>query len=275
MKNEKSCEAASGLLITSVQNPRVKDAVRLRDRRHREKQGRIVIDGARELRRAIDANVKLLEVFVCEPLCHGDDAGPLLERLPSCGGDVFSVSETVFERLAFGSRAEGVLGVAEMPRPALSAISLPPKALVAVLEGVEKPGNLGAVLRSADAAGVSAVLVADGRTDLFNPNAIRASLGTIFTMPLCEAPAGEVLAWLRERGFTIAAARVDGAVGYTEIDYRGPTAIVLGSEAVGLSPLWTAADIRAVRLPMLGVADSLNVSVTAAVLFYEALRQRH
>ncbi len=274
MKNENYCEAASGFLITSVQNPRVKDAVRLRDRRHREKQGRIIIDGARELRRAIDAKVKLLEVFVCEPLCHGDDAGPLLDSLPLCGGEIFSVSEAVFERLAFGSRAEGVLGVAEMPRPTLSAISLPPNALVAVLEGVEKPGNLGAVLRSADAAGVSAVVVADGRTDLFNPNAIRASLGTIFTMPLCEASTTDVLAWLRERGFTIAAARVDGAVGYTEIDYRGPTAIVLGSEAAGLSPLWTAADIRAVRLPMLGVADSLNVSVTAAVLFYEALRQR-
>jgi RNA methyltransferase, TrmH family len=269
--------------ITSLQNPRVKDAVRLRDRRHREKQGRILIDGTRELRRAIDARVKLVELFVCESLCDGDDAQHLLAKLPQCDGEVWTVDEKVFERLAFGQRAEGVLAVAEMPRPTLTTISLRwgnrstatlQNPLVAVLEGVEKPGNVGAVLRSADAAGVSAVIVADGRTDLYNPNAIRASLGTIFSMPVCEAAGSEVLAWLQERSFTIAAARVDGSVPYTEVDYRGPTAIVLGSEAAGLSSIWTGNDVRAVRLPMLGAADSLNVSVTAAVLFYEALRQR-
>jgi RNA methyltransferase, TrmH family len=261
--------------ITSLQNPRVKDAVRLRDRRHREKQGRILIDGARELRRAIAAGVKLLEVFVCEPLCHSDDARHLLAALPQCGGEVWHVTESVFERLAFGQRAEGVLGVAEMPRPSLETLELREACkLVAVIESVEKPGNVGAVLRSADAAGVSAVIVADGRTDLFNPNTIRASLGTIFAMPVCEAANGDVLAWLRQRQFQIVAARVDGSVPYTRVDYRGPTAIVLGGEAPGLSPIWTGDDITAVSLPMLGAADSLNVSVTAAVLFYEALRQR-
>jgi TrmH family RNA methyltransferase len=310
-------------MITSRQNPRVKEAIRLRDRRQREKQGRILIDGARELRRAIGGGLKLSEVFVCEPLCTSDDAKAALAALPHCGGEVLHVAEGVLEKLAFGQRAEGLLGVAEMPRPTLETLSallnsrgltapggaaqesspavreanreaLPPGycdsercgegngadtaraplPLVAVLEGVEKPGNLGAVLRSADAAGVSAVIVADGRTDLFNPNAIRASLGTIFTLPVCEATSGEALAWLRQRGFDVFAARVDGAVPYTQADYRGPTAIVLGSEAAGLSPLWSGGEIRAIRLPMLGEADSLNVSATAAVLFYEALRQR-
>jgi RNA methyltransferase, TrmH family len=278
--------------ITSLQNPRVKDTVRLRDRRHREKQGRILIDGARELRRAIEAGVKLIETFVCEPLCDGHDARHLVAALPQCGGEIWSVTEAVFERLAFGGRAEGVLGVAEMPRPTLATLSAswggsstvgwdgsstatPTAApLVAVLEGVEKPGNVGAVLRSADAAGVSAVIVADGRTDLYNPNAIRASMGTIFTMPICQAESREVLAWLRERRFSIVTARVDGSTPYTETDYRRATAIVLGSETAGLSPIWTGDDVHAVRLPMLGAADSLNVSVTAAVLFYEALRQR-
>ena len=279
--------------LTSPQNPRVKNAVRLRDRRHREKQGKIIIDGARELRRAIGAGVKLAELFVCPSLCQSEDAQYLLNALPQLGGEVFHVSEAVFERLAFGRRTEGMLGVAEMPRPTLAAISAswsgtgwgdsltvtptktPTKTpLVAVLEGVEKPGNVGAVLRSADAAGVSAVIVADGRTDLFNPNAIRASLGTIFTTPACEATSQETLAWLRARNFAVFAARVDGSAPYTEVDYRGPTAIVLGSEAAGLSSAWTGDDIRAVRLPMLGKADSLNVSVTAAVLFFEALRQR-
>ena len=240
-----------------------------------------MIDGARELQRAIAAGVRLVETFVCEPLCQSDDARRLLAVLPQCGGDVLEVSRPVFEKLAFGQRAEGVLGVAEMPRPTLTHIgnsrglTAPGAApLIAILEGIEKPGNVGAVLRSADAAGLSAVIVAEGRTDLYNPNAIRASLGTIFTMPVCEAASGDVLAWLRQRKMRILAARVDGAVPYTKVDYRGPTAIVLGSEAAGLSPVWTGDDVAAIRLPMLGAADSLNVSATAAVLFYEALRQR-
>jgi RNA methyltransferase, TrmH family len=294
-------------VITSPKNPRVKDAVRLRDRCHRDKQGRTLIDGVRELRRALDAHVRVVTVFVCEPLCQNEYAQHLLATLPDNGCEVLHVSESVFERLAFGQRAEGVVGVAEVPCPTLETLlavrggsstivgrgggstivgwggsstatptgEAPPAApLVAVLEGVEKPGTIGAVLRSADAAGVSAVIVANPRTDLFNPNAIRASLGTIFTMPACEAESDETLAWLLEHKYTLLAARVDGAVPYTEVDYRGPTAIVLGSEATGLSPVWAGDDIQAIRLPMLGVADSLNVSATAAVLFYEALRQR-
>jgi RNA methyltransferase, TrmH family len=289
--------------ITSVQNPRVKDAVRLRDRRHREKQGRIVIDGIRELGRAVAAGIRLVELYVCEALCQGEETQRFLATLerkgdrsmfsddvaqadqrrraeewtspqPSPGFEVLQVTEAVMEKLAFGQRAEGVLGVAEMPRPRLDDLVLPENPLVAVLEGVEKPGNLGAVLRSADGAGLSAVVAADTRTDLYNPNAIRASLGTIFTMPVCEASGAEVLDWLRRRGVQILAARVDGSVPYTEIDYRRPSALVLGSEAEGLTGLWSATDCRAIRLPMLGAADSLNVSATAAVLFYEARRQR-
>jgi len=260
--------------ITSLQNPRVKEAVRLRDRRHREKQGRILIDGVRELSLALRAGVVLQEVFVCESLCAGRDAVELLRQLDACGGEILTVAESVFERLAFGHREEGVLGVAAMPRPTLPSLELPENPIVAVLEGVEKPGNVGAVLRSADAAGVSAVIAADARTDLFNPNAIRASLGTIFTVPCCEASNAETLAWLRQKRFRVFGARVDGSMPYTEADLRGPAAFVLGSEADGLTPAWTAPDIQAIRVPMHGVADSLNVSVTAAVLFYEAARQR-
>ena len=260
--------------ITSLQNPRVKEAARLRDRRHRDKQGRILIDGARELARAVAAGVRVLEVFVCEPLCTGNQSQRLLASLPGCGAEILQVSEPVFEKLAYGHRAEGVLGVAEMPRPTLAELQLPQRPLVAVLEGVEKPGNVGAVLRSADAAGVSAVIVADPRTDLYNPNAVRASLGTIFTMPVCATTTAETLEWLRRRQMAMYAARVDASLAYTEADYRGPTAVVLGSEAEGLSPAWTDDDVTPVRLPMLGVADSLNLSATAAVLFYEALRQR-
>lgn len=260
--------------IVSLQNPRVKNAVHLRDRRHREKQRRIVIDGARELRRAVEAGVRLVEVFVCRPLCRSEETHRVLQMLPQTGAELLEVNEAVFEKVAFGSRTEGVLGIAEMPATDLERLALPENPLVAVLEGVEKPGNLGAVLRSADGAGVSAVIAADPRTDLYNPNAIRASLGTIFTRPLAAAGTRETITWLRRQGLTIYAARVDGSVPYTEADFRRPAAIVLGSEAEGLTDAWRGEEIRAVRLPMLGQADSLNVSATAAVLFYEALRQR-
>ena len=156
----------------------------------------------------------------------------------------------------------------------LSDLRLPPNPLVAVLEGLEKPGNVGAILRSADAAGVDAVIVADGRTDLYNPNTIRASLGTVFRENVCEATTAETIEWLRNRELTIVAARPDAEQSYSEVDFRSGAAIVLGSEADGLSDAWRGTNITPVRLPMLGMADSLNVSTTAAVLFYEALRQR-
>lgn len=260
--------------ITSPQNPRIKSALRLRDARHRRKQGRILIDGVREIGRAMVAGVVPAELFYCEALCRGAAARALLEGGQARGAELLSVARPVFDKLAFGERTEGIVAVAPTPDTALARLSPPEGALIAVLEGVEKPGNVGAVLRSADAAGLAAVIVADGRTDLFNPNAIRASLGTIFTVPLAEATAEETLRWLNERKFAIYAARVDGAVLYTEVDYTGASAVVFGSEAEGLSDLWRADPVRAVRLPMLGAADSLNVSVTAAVIFYEAVRQR-
>jgi len=259
--------------ITSIQNPRVKAALRLRDGRHRAKQGRILIDGARELGRAIAAGVHVVEVFVCRAACQSPDALRVLEMLDRCGSEILDVTPAVLEKLEFGHRSEGLLGVAETPHRRLEQLVLPDCPLVGVLEGAEKPGNVGAVLRSADGAGLSALIVADGGTDLYNPNAVRASLGTIFTVPLCAATAEETLDWLRRMDLAIVAARVDGSVSYTEIDYGRPTAIVLGSESEGLSAAWSADDVTAVRLPMLGVADSLNVSVTAAVVFYEALRQ--
>ncbi len=261
-------------LITSLQNPRVRAAARLRDRRQRQTQGRILIDGTREILRGLEGGLRLIEVFVCKDLCRDPLCGPLIDRLVEAGAEILEVAPAVFEKLAFGDRAEGLLAVAELPLARLADLVLGDDPLVAVLERVEKPGNVGAVLRTADAAGVSALVVADARTDLYNPNAIRASLGTIFTLPVVQATTEETLSWLRSRRLTIFAARVDAAMRYTEADFRGPAAIVLGSEAEGLTPAWSSAEIRAVSLPMRGAADSLNVSATAAVLFYEALRQR-
>lgn len=260
--------------ITSLQNPRIKQTAKLRDRRQREKQGRLIIDGARELLRAIESGLPLDEVFLCEAHCRSDDSLRALDALRNTSADIVLVTPAVFEKLAFGERLEGLLAVAKTPRKSLAELQLPPNALVAVLEGIEKPGNIGAILRSADGAGVSAVVLADGVTDLYNPNAIRASLGTIFTLPVATATSSETLAWLRKHQLQIFAAWVDAPLSYTAADYRGPSAIVLGGEAHGLSPVWAAAEIVRIGLPMRGIADSLNVSAAAAVLCYEALRQR-
>ena len=261
--------------ITSLQNPRIKQAVKLRDRKGRVEQNRIIIDGAREISRAIAANVDLDEAFICEEFCRSDESQTLLAQLPEISVNLLHVSPAVFDKLAYGERQEGIIATAHTPAPTLAELHLPPHACVAVLEGVEKPGNVGAVLRSADAAGIAALIVADGATDLYNPNAIRASLGAIFTVPVCAASSAEALAWLRERQLPIVAARVDGQRYYHQVDYTRGAAIVLGSEADGLTQFWYADDITPIKLPMLGVVDSLNVSVTAGVLFYEAGRQRH
>jgi TrmH family RNA methyltransferase len=187
---------------------------------------------------------------------------------------IINVTSHVFARVAYGERTTGVVAMAETPHSSLDHLQLPENPLLAVVEGCEKPGNLGAVLRSADAAGLSAVIVADANTDFYNPNVIRASLGTVFTLPVAAGTSAEVLAFLRARNIAMVAARVDAECDYTAIDFRRPTAVILGSEVAGLTAAWRQGDVTAVRLPMLGVADSLNLSVTAAVLFYEALRQR-
>jgi TrmH family RNA methyltransferase len=177
-------------------------------------------------------------------------------------------------KLCFGDRADGLLAVAVTPERALETLCLPEQPLVAVLESIEKPGNLGAILRSADGAGVDAVIVADPATYLFNPHAIRASLGAIFTVPIAATSSASAASWLREKAVRVFAARVEGAVPYTRADFVRRSAIVLGSEAAGLSDAWSGSNVTAISLPMRGAADSLNVSATAAVLFYEALRQR-
>jgi len=260
--------------ITSRSNPRIAAVAGLRDRRERERQGLTVVDGSREVRRAIDSGADVVEAFVCGPLLAGPDARAGLDALERRGTLVTAVSQGVFEKLAFGDRAEGLLAVVRIPDLSLERLALPADPLVAVIEGVEKPGNIGAVLRSADGAGADALVAASPRTDLFNPNAIRASAGTIFSVPLAAAPAADALAWVRAAGLRIVATRVEADRPYTETDLTGPIAIVLGAEADGLTAAWSAPDIEAVRIPMRGIADSLNVSVAAALLLFEARRQR-
>ncbi len=260
--------------ITSTANPRIKQALRLRDAKDRKVQGRFLIDGRRELLAAIAASVKLHQVFFCPDPPAAAPLQQMLHALRLQGAELLEVSPAVMQRLAYGQRTEGVVAVAEARPLRLEQLSLARPALVAVLEGVEKPGNVGAVIRSADAAGVSAVLLADPATDIYNPNCIRASLGTVFHIPVCVAGGNEIESWLTQHEFRLFAARVDAALAYTQADLRGDVALVLGSEAHGLTEHWRGPQVTSIRLPMCGRADSLNVAAAAAVLFYEALRQR-
>jgi len=267
-------------VIESATNPRIKAALRLRERRERDATGMTLVDGGREALRAMEAGAVVESAFVCPPLLATREAQRAAEKLRQSFGpfgaaiEYAEVGERAFERLAYGDRADGVILVVRVPRAELSELQLPAEPLVVVTENVEKPGNVGAIIRSADAVGADAV-IAVGGTDLFNPNVIRASVGTVFSMPVATATAAEAAAWLRDRKVRVVATIVDAERLHVEADLRGPLAIVLGSEATGLSDAWRTPDVEAVRLPMAGVADSLNVSIAAAVLLYEAWRQRH
>ena len=255
-------------------NPRIRAAAGLRDRRSRDAAGLTLVDGARELARALAGGAVVVEAFVDGSRL--DDAGLAAVELARVRGAVVTqVSTPALDRIAFGARSEGVVATVRIPDLALAGLALPPDALVVVLEGVEKPGNLGAVLRSADGAGADAVIAADPRTDLFNPNAIRASLGDDLRRPprvRVERRGPDVPGRTRDRAGHRPRGRDRPCTRTSTSGVRSRS--ILGSEADGLTDAWSGPGVVPVRLPMLGVADSLNVSIAAAVLLYEARRQR-
>ena len=257
-------------MITSLTNPHVKQAVKLRDGKKRREDGLFLIDGRREIQRAIESGIEIVRIFYYPDGCSKE----FTEKMYSCGAEMSDVSEAVLEKLAYGSRDEGAVAVAKRPVRTLDSLKVSNCPIIGVAEGVEKPGNVGALLRSADGAGLDALILADCKTDLYNPNAVRASLGTIFSVPVVETTSQAAVEWLTKKGIVIFAAIVDGAIEYSTADYRQPCAIVVGSEADGLTDVWRGANVQPIYLPMNGIADSLNVSVTAGILFYYALAQR-
>jgi TrmH family RNA methyltransferase len=264
--------------LGSIHNPRVRERFKLREARERRRSGLMLIDGAREVGRAIASGVELVEAFVADDLvaAAGPEALEATSAVRASGATIVPVTGELMGRMAFGDRSDGLLAVARIPDVSLEAFGacIPSAPLLLVLESVEKPGNLGAVLRTADGAGVDGVLVADPGTDPWNPNAIRASMGTVFSVPLAVTEAAPARAWLAAHAVRVVAAVVDAPTVYTDADLSGAVAIALGSEADGLSDAWRGDDVTPVRIPMQGIADSLNVSVTAAILAYEARRQR-
>ena len=258
-------------VITSAQNPRIKELILLQEKsRARRENGLFVVEGRRELSHCLEAGFKPRSLFIC-PEILGRDACRELEQ---AGCPIVEIPAFLYEKVAYRGRTEGVIGVMECHSHSLEDLHLKENPLVIVLESVEKPGNLGAVLRSADAAGADAVIVCDPLTDLYNPNLIRSSIGGIFTVPVAAASSEEAIRWLKERGIRILTAQLQDSLPYYDTDMRQGTAIVMGTESTGLTPLWRQAADAHIMIPMLGRLDSLNVSVSAAILLYEAVRQR-
>lgn len=268
----------SSLEITSTQNPRIKEAAHLHERRTREKSGKFLIEGYRELLRAVDANHPVEQLFICPTLFLGSNEGALIATLKSRGVQIFSCSESVFRKLSYRDRPDGLVAIATQQHKGLDWLEKDLKGkknpFLIVAEAIEKPGNLGTILRSSDAVGLDALIVCDRCTDIHNPNVVRASVGTLFTVPVVESTGKETLEWLRSRGIAILAATPSAKKEFTEVDMSVPLAIVVGTEQLGLSDQWMEQSDIQVRIPMNGVADSLNVATATTLLLYEALRQR-
>jgi len=279
-------------VITSVQNPRIKQLLALQQKSsERRKSGLFVVEGQRELQHCIDAGLKVETVFCCEEMAPNSSLSTLHSSHLSPLGELEGafqltiVTPYVYEKIAYRGSTEGIIAIVHTPHTSLSNIQWSTvngqwsmvnghSPLFVVLESVEKPGNLGAILRSADAAGVDAVIVCDPLTDLYNPNLIRSSIGAIFTVPTVACTSEECITWLKQHSVQILTAQLQDSNVYYDTDMTHPTAIVMGTESTGLTAIWREAADAHIRIPMLGQLDSLNVSVSAAILMFEAVRQR-
>jgi len=269
----------SGYQITSSSNEMIKEIVRLRERRERDVSGRLLIEGYRELRRALDAKWPIEQILYSPSLFLGCHEDALLKEGAVSGAKLFSCHPDPFRKASYRDRPDGLIAVARQRKPSLREVEHALRqrgapALLVLAEAIEKPGNLGTILRSADGAGASGVLVCDRCTDIYNPNVVRSSVGTLFTQPVVEVGSREALDWCKSMGIRLLAATPHATTLYTEADLRAPLAIAVGTEQLGLSEaLMKGADVQ-VSIPMRGVADSLNVATATVLLLYEALRQR-
>lgn len=260
-------------MISSKANPRIKNVVKLQKASERLEQGLFIVEGFREIDRAIRSGFHPEELYICESLSKHGQSEAILNQLPGFR-NYETVTEEVFEKMAYREGSDGIIAVFKSKANALQDLKLPGNPLLIVLESVEKPGNLGAVMRTADAAGVDAVFLCNPTTDLYNPNTIRASLGCIFSLNIIVTSSEQAIAWMKKNGIQIYCTYLEASVNYLEADYTNPCAIVMGSEAEGLTQKWIQNSNKNIIIPMHGIADSLNVSVSSAVVVYEALRQR-
>ena len=258
--------------IVSLQNPKVKNIAKLSKNKERREQNLFIIEGARELSLAITADYETESVFICPELFVKSDYPDVLDSIPE--NKLFEVSEAIFEKIAYRESSDGLLTLARPKSHIINDLKLSDNPFIIILEAVEKPGNLGAILRTADAANADAVIICDPATDLYNPNAIRSSVGCIFTVQTAVCTSQEALGFLHQKKIKTFAAELNASLWYQDTDFKQPSAIIMGTEADGLTDFWLKnADAR-IKIPMRGKIDSLNVSVSTAVLTFEAMRQR-
>ena len=255
-------------VITSAQNPKIKEIIRLRKPRERRKENLIIIEGRQEIELARQAGLEIVELFYCQDFAGSKKIAGLSEEI------ITPVVPAVFEKISYRENPDGFLALARPKYLELEKIKLSKNPLVIILESLEKPGNLGAILRSADAAGADAVIVANPKTDIYNPNVIRASLGTVFTNQVAVASTEEARNWLAKNKIKSLAATPEAKKIYTEADYKGAVAIIMGEEHPGLSKDWLEKVDEKIKIPMRGKIDSLNVSASTAIILFEAVRQR-
>lgn len=261
-------------IISSTQNPKVKKLLALQQKSsERRKEGLFVIEGLRELQHCIDGGYEIDTIFFC-PAILGIEEGEALPVAVPAGTRCFAVSDNVYDKVAYRGGTEGIIAEVKVKERTLNDLSLSEKPLIVVLESVEKPGNLGAILRSADAAGADAVIVCDPLTDLYNPNLIRSSIGGIFSVQCVACSSEECISFLKSKGIQILTAQLQDSRLYYNTDMKRGTAIVMGTESTGLTDAWRKVADAHIRIPMLGQLDSLNVSVSTAILLFEAVRQR-
>jgi TrmH family RNA methyltransferase len=269
------CLVMTDLIITSAANARLKSLTALRRRRTREETGTTLIEGYEELSLALDAGVLPRTIYYCpelmlEPVVQQD----VVRRVAAQGVETVQLGRVAFEKVAYREGPDGFLAVVDSVVRSCADLTVGPAPLTLLCQGVEKPGNLGAMLRTADAAGVEAVIAADPVTDWGNPNLVRASKGTVFSVPVASDSTEATLAWLRDNGIALVATTPDTDLDYTDVDYTGPVAVSVGAEKYGLTGEVLAAADYKVRIPMVGRANSLNVATSAAIVLYEAVRQR-
>ena len=260
-------------LINSPQNNRIKNICKLYTKaRERKEQGLFIIEGVRELSLAIIGGYFPDSVYICPSLFAKNDYPGILRSFPST--ILCEVTEAVFQKIAYREGSDGVLALVRPKSHRLSDLQIPDNPFIIVVEAVEKPGNLGAILRTADAAKADAVIVCDPSTDIYNPNTIRASIGCVFTVPIAVGSNREVLTFLQNNHIQTFAAELTAAQWYHDSDFTLPSAIIMGTEAGGLTPFWLNNAGKRIKIPMRGAIDSLNVSVSTAILTFEAMRQR-
>lgn len=257
-------------LITSPSNPKIKNLLALEKAKERKERGVFVIEGLKEVTLALAGGYGFDHVFFCPDLIDTETVQKLFPQ----EGKVIPVGMQVFAKIAYREGTGGIIGVAFQKEHSLSTLKLSPNPLVLVVEAVEKPGNLGALLRTADATALDAVIICDPRTDVYNANVVRSSVGCLFTTSLAVATSEEAIAWLKEKGIKVFCTYLGASSPYHLTDFKGPSAIVMGTESTGLSPVWTSNSDENIIIPMLGKTDSINVSTAAAVVLFEAKRQR-